>query len=133
MKSNSENYFSIKYLRPIILKLLSHSKFLIAWSSQIFIQRTFLMNLFSLSLCHVLRGNLFCHVKVLWNLTALHNYFNKVVTEFFFCPCNNWSVIHRLFSSYRQAKIDGRTASAKIDEMTRLTEKLQGQLERKVF
>ncbi|KFZ47991.1 Sodium channel and clathrin linker 1, partial [Antrostomus carolinensis] len=31
----------------------------------------------------------------------------------------------------RQAKIDGRTANAKVDAMTRLTEKLQGQLERK--
>uniref|UniRef100_A0A8C6ZRK4 Sodium channel and clathrin linker 1 n=1 Tax=Nothoprocta perdicaria TaxID=30464 RepID=A0A8C6ZRK4_NOTPE len=30
-----------------------------------------------------------------------------------------------------QAKIDGRTAAAKVDEMTRLAEKLQGQLERK--
>lgn len=39
--------------------------------------------------------------------------------------------LEQLRKQLRQAKIDGRTASAKIDEMTRLTEKLQGQLERK--
>uniref|UniRef100_A0A8C0AN52 Sodium channel and clathrin linker 1 n=1 Tax=Buteo japonicus TaxID=224669 RepID=A0A8C0AN52_9AVES len=40
-------------------------------------------------------------------------------------------ILGLLFSLYRQAKIDGQTANAKVDEMTRLTEKLQGQLERK--
>ncbi|NXU56005.1 SCLT1 protein, partial [Turnix velox] len=39
--------------------------------------------------------------------------------------------LEQLRKQLRQAKIDGRTANAKIDEMTRLTEKLQGQLERK--
>lgn len=38
-----------------------------------------------------------------------------------------------MFSLYRQAKIDGQTANAKVDEMTRLTEKLQGRLKRKVL
>uniref|UniRef100_A0A8D0FT06 Sodium channel and clathrin linker 1 n=1 Tax=Strix occidentalis caurina TaxID=311401 RepID=A0A8D0FT06_STROC len=40
-------------------------------------------------------------------------------------------ILGLLFSLYRQAKIDEQTANAKIGEMTRLTEKLQGQLERK--
>uniref|UniRef100_A0A8C2SZS6 Sodium channel and clathrin linker 1 n=1 Tax=Coturnix japonica TaxID=93934 RepID=A0A8C2SZS6_COTJA len=40
-------------------------------------------------------------------------------------------VIHSLFSLHRQAKIDRWTASAKVDEMIRLTKMLQGQLERK--
>ncbi|NXV13325.1 SCLT1 protein, partial [Cepphus grylle] len=39
--------------------------------------------------------------------------------------------LEQLRKQLRQAKIDGRTANAKVDEMTRLTEKLQGQLERK--
>uniref|UniRef100_A0A8B9NYL4 Sodium channel and clathrin linker 1 n=1 Tax=Apteryx owenii TaxID=8824 RepID=A0A8B9NYL4_APTOW len=39
--------------------------------------------------------------------------------------------LEQLRKQLRQAKIDGRTATAKVDEMTRLTEKLQGQLERK--
>ncbi|NXL85613.1 SCLT1 protein, partial [Alectura lathami] len=39
--------------------------------------------------------------------------------------------LEQLRKQLRQAKIDGRTASAKADEMTRLAEKLQGQLERK--
>ncbi|NWH64418.1 SCLT1 protein, partial [Geococcyx californianus] len=39
--------------------------------------------------------------------------------------------LEELRKQLRQAKIDGRAANAKIDEMTRLTEKLQGQLERK--
>ncbi|NXN29936.1 SCLT1 protein, partial [Nycticryphes semicollaris] len=38
--------------------------------------------------------------------------------------------LEQLRKQLRQAKIDGRTANAKVDEMTRLTEKLQGQLER---
>ncbi|KFQ38284.1 Sodium channel and clathrin linker 1, partial [Mesitornis unicolor] len=37
----------------------------------------------------------------------------------------------QLQKKLRQAKIDERTANAKVDEMMRLTEKLQGQLERK--
>ncbi|NXT36398.1 SCLT1 protein, partial [Pelecanoides urinatrix] len=39
--------------------------------------------------------------------------------------------LEQLRKQLRQAKIDGRTANAKVDEMTRLAEKLQGQLERK--
>ncbi|XP_010284707.1 PREDICTED: sodium channel and clathrin linker 1 isoform X2 [Phaethon lepturus] len=39
--------------------------------------------------------------------------------------------LEQLRKQLRQAKINGRTANAKVDEMTRLTEKLQGQLERK--
>ncbi|XP_025963331.1 sodium channel and clathrin linker 1 isoform X5 [Dromaius novaehollandiae] len=39
--------------------------------------------------------------------------------------------LEQLRKQLRQAKIDGRTATAKVDEMTRLMEKLQGQLERK--
>ncbi|XP_050752232.1 sodium channel and clathrin linker 1 [Gymnogyps californianus] len=39
--------------------------------------------------------------------------------------------LEQLRKQLRQAKIDGQTANAKVDEMTRLTEKLQGQLERK--
>ncbi|NXQ91030.1 SCLT1 protein, partial [Nyctibius grandis] len=39
--------------------------------------------------------------------------------------------LEQLRKQLRQAKIDGRAANAKVDEMTRLTEKLQGQLERK--
>ncbi|NXE10818.1 SCLT1 protein, partial [Lophotis ruficrista] len=39
--------------------------------------------------------------------------------------------LEQLRKQLRQAKIDGRTANAKVDEMARLTEKLQGQLERK--
>ncbi|XP_072719334.1 sodium channel and clathrin linker 1 isoform X3 [Ciconia boyciana] len=39
--------------------------------------------------------------------------------------------LEQLRKQLRQAKIDGRTANAKVDEMTRLTERLQGQLERK--
>ncbi|XP_074010362.1 sodium channel and clathrin linker 1 [Numenius arquata] len=39
--------------------------------------------------------------------------------------------LEQLRKQLRQAKIDGRTANAKVDEMTRLTEKLQGQLEKK--
>ncbi|XP_059682854.1 sodium channel and clathrin linker 1 [Gavia stellata] len=39
--------------------------------------------------------------------------------------------LEQLRKQLRQAKTDGRTANAKLDEMTRLTEKLQGQLERK--
>ncbi|XP_062429953.1 sodium channel and clathrin linker 1 isoform X2 [Rhea pennata] len=39
--------------------------------------------------------------------------------------------LEQLRKQLRQAKIDGRTATAKVDEMTRLTEKLQGQLERR--
>ncbi|NXJ59953.1 SCLT1 protein, partial [Rostratula benghalensis] len=39
--------------------------------------------------------------------------------------------LEQLRKQLRQAKIDGRTANAKVDEMTKLTEKLQGQLERK--
>ncbi|XP_014805440.1 PREDICTED: sodium channel and clathrin linker 1 [Calidris pugnax] len=39
--------------------------------------------------------------------------------------------LEQLRKQLRQAKIDGRTANAKVDEMTRLTEKLQSQLERK--
>ncbi|NWS73451.1 SCLT1 protein, partial [Crotophaga sulcirostris] len=39
--------------------------------------------------------------------------------------------LQQLRKQLRQAKIDGWAANAKIDEMTRLTEKLQGQLERK--
>ncbi|XP_010305913.2 sodium channel and clathrin linker 1 isoform X1 [Balearica regulorum gibbericeps] len=39
--------------------------------------------------------------------------------------------LEQLRKQLRQAKIDGRTANAKVDEMTRLTEKLRGQLERK--
>ncbi|KFV10438.1 Sodium channel and clathrin linker 1, partial [Tauraco erythrolophus] len=39
--------------------------------------------------------------------------------------------LEQLRKQLRQAKIDGRTANAKVHEMTRLTEKLQGQLERK--
>ncbi|KGL74364.1 Sodium channel and clathrin linker 1, partial [Tinamus guttatus] len=39
--------------------------------------------------------------------------------------------LEQLRKQLRQAKIDGRTAIAKVDEMTRLAEKLQGQLERK--
>ncbi|XP_075006258.1 sodium channel and clathrin linker 1 isoform X3 [Calonectris borealis] len=39
--------------------------------------------------------------------------------------------LEQLRKQLRQAKIDGRTANAKVDEMTKLAEKLQGQLERK--
>ncbi|XP_075564989.1 sodium channel and clathrin linker 1 [Pelecanus crispus] len=39
--------------------------------------------------------------------------------------------LEQLRKQLRQAKIDGRAANAKLDELTRLTEKLQGQLERK--
>ncbi|NXL29749.1 SCLT1 protein, partial [Glaucidium brasilianum] len=39
--------------------------------------------------------------------------------------------LEQLQKQLRQAKIDEQTANAKIGEMTRLTEKLQGQLERK--
>ncbi|XP_075277087.1 sodium channel and clathrin linker 1 isoform X2 [Opisthocomus hoazin] len=39
--------------------------------------------------------------------------------------------LEQLRKQLRQAKIHGRSANAKVDEMTRLTEKLQGQLERK--
>ncbi|KFW07375.1 Sodium channel and clathrin linker 1, partial [Fulmarus glacialis] len=39
--------------------------------------------------------------------------------------------LEQLRKQLRQAKIDGRTANAKVDEMTRLAEKLQSQLERK--
>ncbi|KGL98401.1 Sodium channel and clathrin linker 1, partial [Charadrius vociferus] len=39
--------------------------------------------------------------------------------------------LEQLRKQLRQAKLDGRTANAKVDEMTRLMEKLQGQLERK--
>ncbi|OXB59164.1 hypothetical protein ASZ78_010763, partial [Callipepla squamata] len=58
------------------------------------------------------------------------SHFDKVDKGLIF-PCNNRSVIHSLFSLHRQAKIDRRTASAKVDEMIRLTKTLQGQLERK--
>uniref|UniRef100_A0A8C4U394 Sodium channel and clathrin linker 1 n=1 Tax=Falco tinnunculus TaxID=100819 RepID=A0A8C4U394_FALTI len=39
--------------------------------------------------------------------------------------------LEQLRKQLRQAKIDAQTANAKVDEMTRLTEKLQSQLERK--
>ncbi|XP_032853525.2 sodium channel and clathrin linker 1 [Tyto alba] len=39
--------------------------------------------------------------------------------------------LEQLRKQLRQAKIDVQTANAKVDEMTKLTEKLQGQLERK--
>ncbi|NXJ81122.1 SCLT1 protein, partial [Trogon melanurus] len=39
--------------------------------------------------------------------------------------------LEQLRKQLRQAKIDGQTANAKVEEMTRLTEKLQSQLERK--
>ncbi|KAM6301259.1 sodium channel and clathrin linker 1 [Aegotheles albertisi] len=39
--------------------------------------------------------------------------------------------LEQLRKQLRQAKIDGRTANAKVDKMTKLVEKLEGQLERK--
>ncbi|NXG54416.1 SCLT1 protein, partial [Hemiprocne comata] len=39
--------------------------------------------------------------------------------------------LEQLRKQLRKAKTDGRTANAKVDEMTRLIQKLQGQLERK--
>ncbi|XP_071609963.1 sodium channel and clathrin linker 1 [Heliangelus exortis] len=39
--------------------------------------------------------------------------------------------LEQLRKQLRKAKTDGRTANAKVDEMTKLIEKLQGQLERK--
>ncbi|NXF86704.1 SCLT1 protein, partial [Eubucco bourcierii] len=39
--------------------------------------------------------------------------------------------LEQLRKQLRQAKIDGQAANAKVDEMTRLTEKLQGRLKRK--
>ncbi|NWV01167.1 SCLT1 protein, partial [Upupa epops] len=39
--------------------------------------------------------------------------------------------LQRLRKQLRQAKIDGQTANTKLDEMTKLTERLQSQLERK--
>ncbi|PKU39449.1 sodium channel and clathrin linker 1 [Limosa lapponica baueri] len=65
-------------------------------------------------------GIFFYAVEIL----GLNQQFLKTVTE------QNVE-LEQLRKQLRQAKIDGRTANAKVDEMTRLTEKLQGQLERK--
>ncbi|OXB69640.1 UNVERIFIED_CONTAM: hypothetical protein H355_005324 [Colinus virginianus] len=56
--------------------------------------------------------------------TELSNQFLKTVSE-------QNAELEQLQEQLRQAKIDRRTASAKVDEMVRLTKTLQGQLERK--
>lgn len=52
----------------------------------------------------------------------------KFLIEPFFPLYINWC-----FFIYRQAKIDGQVANAKLEEMMALKEKLHSQLERKVF
>jgi len=99
------------------------------------------MNLVFLSHCHIVRrrirngGKPFlpCRNSIMKSDCPSQVFQQSCSGVIFFFPCNNLDVIHRLFSLYRQAKIHGRSANAKVDEMTRLTEKLQGQLERKVF
>lgn len=104
----------------------------------IFTEQLFNESVVPLSLCHTVRrrrGKSFlpCRSSVMKFDCTSQLFQQSCNWSGVFFPCNNWNVIHRLFSLYRQARKDEQTANVKVDEMTRATKKLQSQLERKVL
>lgn len=137
----------------LYLSWLNDLKFLIALSSQIcnqhihllvrglkeviFTEQLFNESVVPLSLCHTVRrrGNSFllCRSSVTKFDCTSQLFQQSCNWSGVFSPCHNCNVIHRLFSLYRQARKDEQAANVKVDEMTRSTERLQSQLERKVL